>query len=404
MLTYLLIIITLYLAGNAYIFIRAKQALKVKSLGVKIFLTVLFWICALSFFGTMLTRNLEMPVFISHSMYTIGTSWLIFTLYMALFLLLFDILKLFKVVYKYRFYLSLVFTLGLLGCGVYNYHHPETNVVSILTNKRYEDTPQAIKIVAISDVHLGNGTGKAALKKYVEMINAQHPDLILISGDLIDNSVVPLYTENMAEELANLKAPMGIYMVLGNHEYISGIDESIRYIKSTQIQLLRDSVVTLPNGIQLIGRDDRHNRKRHSLQELMVNIDKSKPIILLDHFLTSQTKEQLVSISNSLQSLLMHGRKVKYRLHPRYSDRELVKQIVGKENVEYPEKVSILDSISNMDTAIGLYTTVLNQAYHCGKNVIIDDVTYPSEVKKLEEFKYIMIHKKLPLLSELIKK
>ena len=76
---------------------------------------------------------------------------------------------------------------------------------------------------------------------------------------------------------------MGIYMVLGNHEYISGIDESIRYIKSTKIQLLRDSVVTLPNGIQLIGRDDRHNRKRRSLQELMVNIDKSKPIILLDH-------------------------------------------------------------------------------------------------------------------------
>lgn len=164
MLTYLLIIITLYLVGNAYIFIRAKQALKVKSLGVKIFLTVLFWICALSFFGTMLARNLEIPVFISHSMYTIGTSWLIFTLYMALFLLLFDILKLFKVVCKYRFYLSLVFTLGLLGYGVYNYHHPETNVVSILTNKQYGDTPQTIKIVAISDVHLGNGTGKAALK------------------------------------------------------------------------------------------------------------------------------------------------------------------------------------------------------------------------------------------------
>ena len=54
-------------------------------------------------------------------------------------------------------------------------------------------------------------------------------------------------------------------------------------LKSTKIQLLRDSVVTLPNGIQLIGRDDRHNRKRRSLQELMVNIDKSKPIILLDH-------------------------------------------------------------------------------------------------------------------------
>ena len=114
MLTYLLLIITLYLAGNTYIFIRATQALKVKPLGVKLLLTVLFWTCALSFFGTMLARNLEMPVLISHSMYIIGTSWLIFTLYMALFLLLFDILRLFKVVCKYRFYLSLVFTLGLL--------------------------------------------------------------------------------------------------------------------------------------------------------------------------------------------------------------------------------------------------------------------------------------------------
>ena len=165
MLTYLLLIITLYLAGNTYIFIRATQALKVKPLGVKILLTVLFWTCALSFFGTMLARNLEMPVFISHSMYTIGTSWLIFTLYMALFLLLFDILKLFKVVYKYRFYLSLVFTLGLLGCGVYNYHHPETNVVSILTNKRYEDRVYLGATLGVYDVNYDRYTS------YTENLN-----------------------------------------------------------------------------------------------------------------------------------------------------------------------------------------------------------------------------------------
>ena len=54
-------------------------------------------------------------------------------------------------------------------------------------------------------------------------------------------------------------------------------------IRSKTIQLLRDSVVTLPNGIQLIGRDDRSNTARRSLQELMTGIDKSKPIILLDH-------------------------------------------------------------------------------------------------------------------------
>ena len=105
----------------------------------------------------------------------------------------------------------------------------------------------------------------------------------MIAGDLIDNSVVPLYTENMMEELSELKAPLGIYMVPGNHEYISGIKASARFIQDTPIQLLRDSVVTLPNGMQLIGRDDRSNTARRSLQELMAGIDKSNPIILLDH-------------------------------------------------------------------------------------------------------------------------
>ena len=85
------------------------------------------------------------------------------------------------------------------------------------------------------------------------------------------------------EELSELKAPLGIYMVPGNHEYISGMNASARFIQDTPIQLLRDSIVTLPGGIQLIGRDDRSNTARRSLQELMANVDKNKPIILLDH-------------------------------------------------------------------------------------------------------------------------
>jgi len=110
------------------------------------------------------------------------------------------------------------------------------------------------------------GTGKAMLKEYVDMINAQHPDLILIGGDLIDNSLTPLYKENMAEELARLKAPLGIYMVPEIMNTSAAIDESVRFLKDTPIQLLRDSVVTLPNGVQIIGRDDRSNtlNGRHS--------------------------------------------------------------------------------------------------------------------------------------------
>ena len=280
---FFIILITVYLGGNTYIFYRCAQALSGLPGGIKISLAVLFWLAALSIIGTMLTRNIKMPVFLSHAMYEVGTGWLIFTLYMVLFLLAFDLLKLCRVPFNYGFILSLIFTVVLLGYGYYNYRHPKTNIINIALDKPLADDAKPVKIVAVSDLHLGNGTGKTALKRYVKMINEQNPDLILIAGDLIDNSVVPLYTENMMEELSELKAPLGIYMVPGNHEYISGIKASARFIQDTPIQLLRDSVVTLPNGMQLIGRDDRSNTARRSLQELMAGIDKSNPIILLDH-------------------------------------------------------------------------------------------------------------------------
>lgn len=280
---FFIILITVYLGGNTYIFYRGTQALSGLPGGIKISLAVLFWLAALSIIGTMLTRNIKMPVFLSHAMYEVGTGWLIFTLYMVLFLLAFDLLKLCRVPFNYGFILSLIFTVVLLGYGYYNYRHPKTNIINIALDKPLADDAKPVKIVAVSDLHLGNGTGKTALKRYVKMINEQNPDLILIAGDLIDNSVVPLYTENMMEELSELKAPLGIYMVPGNHEYISGIKASARFIQDTPIQLLRDSVVTLPNGMQLIGRDDRSNTARRSLQELMAGIDKSNPIILLDH-------------------------------------------------------------------------------------------------------------------------
>lgn len=281
--TFFIILIIAYFGGNTYIFYRGMQALSGLSYAVKVPLAILFWLAALSFFGTMLSRNVKMPSYLSHAMYEIGTGWLVFTLYMVLFLLVFDLLKLFSVSFNYGFIVSLLATSTLLGYGYYNYSHPKTNTVNITLSKPLAGNGESIKIVAVSDLHLGNGTGKTDLKQYVKMINAENPDLILIGGDLIDNSVVPLYAENMMEELSGLKAPLGIYMVPGNHEYISGIDQSIRFIRDTPIQLLRDSVITLPYGIQLIGRDDRTNPHRRSLPELMTHTDPAKPIILLDH-------------------------------------------------------------------------------------------------------------------------
>lgn len=281
--TFFIILFSTYLAGNVYIFVRGAQALAAQPLGVKVLLAVLFWSCVCSLATSFLIRNTELPAGLAQTISEIGTGWLVFTLYMVILLLVFDIFKLFHLPCRFSFYISLGVTLSLLSYGFYRYQHPLTRVINIVINKPANLSTDTLKIVAISDIHLGYATDKDQLKTYVDMINAQKPDLILIGGDLIDNSVVPLQAEHMEEELQQLKAPYGIYMVPGNHEFISGIRESSRFIQNTPIRLLRDETITLPNGLQLIGRDDRSNRKRLSLDELAKNIDPSKPVILLDH-------------------------------------------------------------------------------------------------------------------------
>ena len=124
---------------------------------------------------------------------------------------------------------------------------------------------------------------KKDLQQYVELINAQRPDLILIGGDLIDSNIRPVEEQRMWEELNRLDAPMGIYMVPGNHDYYTGIKACEGFLARTSIKLLRDEVVTLPSGLQLIGRDDRTNPRCLPFDRLMQQVDKEKPSILLKH-------------------------------------------------------------------------------------------------------------------------
>ena len=107
--------------------------------------------------------------------------------------------------------------------------------------------------------------------------------MIFICGDLIDNSIVPVKNQQMDAELALLNARYGVYMVPGNHEYISGITECKQFLVRTPVHVLQDTVVTLPNGIQIVGRDDRSVRSRKDLAQLTLNVNAEQPVIVLDH-------------------------------------------------------------------------------------------------------------------------
>lgn len=276
----------LYLLGNLYIYFRSWEILRDCSLLWRYILSFVYWIGTCSvfgFFGFLGDRWLPEAGGLAHVAYGFATGWLVFTLYMALFLFLTDLLRLFHITIPHRFVIGLLLTFAVLSYGYFRYSHFDIRNININIAKPVEGNKQ-LRVVAISDVHLGYGTNRARLQLYIQKIQDIQPDLILLSGDLIDNSLKPVVSQEMEKDLCHLKAPLGVYMVPGNHEYISGIKSCHDYIReNTSITWLQDSIVVLPNGIQIVGRDDRSNRNRRLLSQLVEPLDSQLPILLLDH-------------------------------------------------------------------------------------------------------------------------
>ncbi len=133
-------------------------------------------------------------------------------------------------------------------------------------------------------MHLGVSINKKRLQKYVDLINAQQPDIVLFAGDICDNRLEPIMEQHMNEELRMINAPLGVYAALGNHEYIGrDVQATIKYLQSGNITVLRDSAVLVKDEFYLIGRDDKRNSNRKTLADLTSNLDSGKPFILLDH-------------------------------------------------------------------------------------------------------------------------
>lgn len=280
---FFIILLISYLLGNVYVFVRGLQALGHLSLAIRIVYCVIFLTCSFLMIAFFAFRNAKhIPFSLGHILFQIGTGWLIFILYMVIFLACADLIKVFNHSFHCGYFISLALTFSLLVYGFINYQHPKKQVINIDIDKPLLNGDK-LKIVAISDWHLGFGSKKKQRKRNIDCINAEKPDIILIAGDLIDNSIVPVISERMDKELNSLKASMGIYMAPGNHEYISGFKACREFLRSTNIQLLIDSMVTLPCGLQIIGRDDYSNRRRLTADDWVKRIDPAKPTIIIDH-------------------------------------------------------------------------------------------------------------------------
>ena len=175
-----------------------------------------------------------------------------------------------------------------VGCGIAE-ARGEHEVVDV--EVRLAKLPRALDgftIVQLSDLHVGLTIDRPFVQRVVDHANRLTPDLIALTGDLIDGKVANLRDD--VAPLAQLRAPHGVFAVTGNHEYYSGVDPWIAEITRLGARYLRNERVTISRGdasFELAGVDDysAHGWPGHGedLAAALSGRDPGRALVLLAH-------------------------------------------------------------------------------------------------------------------------
>ncbi len=296
---FLTLVLSVYTAVNVYIVRRHMQLLPDSPLKSVVFWTFLSLILAypLSRFA----ERLFSPS-LANGFTIVGSYYLAAMVFFFFILLIADLVRLAhslglpilsqalvspSVSYRYGLVALLATKVFLLVfIGAWNAKTPRVKTIPINIEKSCTHK-NPMRLVLASDLHIGPTLGQKHLEKIVGLINDQHPDIVLLAGDIIDQKVDVLRERDYLSILSAIESRHGVYAITGNHEFYVGVEESMNYMRAANIIGLRDSVALIDNSVYLIGRDDKTleqmGGQRETLSSLLKGIDHSKPLILMDH-------------------------------------------------------------------------------------------------------------------------
>lgn len=186
---------------------------------------------------------------------------------------------------------AIVLTAGYLICGWFLANHVWEVPYTLHTEKQ----TGTLRVVQFADSHVGTTFDGKGLEKYVEEMQQTNPDVVVITGDFVDDDTSKQNMIDACHALSKLNPTYGVYFVFGNHdkgyydpEYrgYDG-DDLIKELEKNGVHVLQDDVELIDDRFYLIGRQDRSEEQkggsRASMQKLTENLDTSKYSIVLDH-------------------------------------------------------------------------------------------------------------------------
>jgi hypothetical protein len=140
-------------------------------------------------------------------------------------------------------------------------------------------------IVQLSDIHINLAKPKKDFEHMVSDVNSLNPDLIVITGDMIDADLTK--ANHYSDILSKFKSKYGVYACTGNHEFYAGVELFESIAEKSNIIVLRNRNVNIGDIIELAGVDDKAGRgfgeQGDNLTLALANIDHTKPVVLMSH-------------------------------------------------------------------------------------------------------------------------
>lgn len=281
------VFLILYTGINLYVFLRMSNLLGIKR---NIYFYLIMAFLALSLIIATLIETRFFNIF-TRIYYVISATWLGVVFFLACSLIIFEVINLLFKVNKFTAGIVIVVFVALLSI----YSLANASFITIKTIEiPVKNLDKDLKIVQLSDIHMGTIRTNNFLTNVVDATNTINPDLVFITGDLVDGSA-PL-SKGMFDEINNISAP--VFFITGNHETYEDLNKVFEILKSTKARVLRNEVV-YSKGLQIIGVD--YSTESNYLYKVLpdLKIIENKPTVLLYHIPTKV--EPLANYSINLQ-------------------------------------------------------------------------------------------------------
>lgn len=179
--------------------------------------------------------------------------------------------------YKVQIFIGYFVIVGILS--IIGYHRAHDIRVNTYTLQN-QNVTKNIKILMFSDIHLSQVSKKDIIKKIADVVEERKPDMVLIPGDIIDTDT-KLIKFDYSQDFKRIKAPLGVYASVGNHEYYGDFGKNVKYISSQGIRVLYEEGVEI-GDYYIVGRSYSFG-SRKTLEELTKGNINKKQVIVLDH-------------------------------------------------------------------------------------------------------------------------